>query len=73
MGIIDFVQEGCNQLNVEGYIEGYYGRLFSKQERELLLDHMGRLKMDFIFMVQKKIYHRVMWEKLYPRKKRSLN
>jgi len=58
---------------LEGYIEGYYGRLFSKQERELLLDHMGRLKMDFyIYGPKEDPYHRVMWEKLYPKKEREV-
>ena len=33
MGIIDFVQEGCNQLNVRRIYRGLQGRLFSKQER----------------------------------------
>ena len=32
---------------LKGYIEGYYGRLFSKDERAKVINHMGKLKMDF--------------------------
>ena len=39
----------------KGYIEGYYGRLFSKEEREMVVNHMGNLKMDFISTDLKKI------------------
>ena len=32
---------------LKGYIEGYYGRLFSEDERAKVINHMGKLKMDF--------------------------
>ena len=35
----------------KGYIEGYYGRLFSKEEREMIINHMGNLKMDFYISI----------------------
>ena len=53
----------------KGYIEGYYGRLFSKEEREMVLNHMGKLKMDFyIYGPKEDPYHRLNWQKLYPKK-----
>ena len=53
----------------KGYIEGYYGRLFSKEEREMVLNHMGNLKMDFyIYGPKEDPYHRLNWQKLYPKK-----
>ena len=53
----------------KGYIEGYYGRLFSKEEREMVLNHMGDLKMDFyIYGPKEDPYHRLNWQKLYPKK-----
>ena len=54
----------------KGYIEGYYGRLFSKKEREMVVNHMGSLKMDFyIYGPKEDPYHRLNWQKLYPKKK----
>jgi hyaluronoglucosaminidase len=54
---------------LKGYIEGYYGRLFSQEERSLLLRHMGKLKMDFyLYGPKEDPYHRVLWEKPYPSK-----
>ena len=54
---------------LKGYIEGYYGRLFSQEERSLLLRHMGKLKMDFyLYGPKEDPYHRVIWEKPYPPK-----
>ena len=44
----------------KGYIEGYYGRLFSKEEREIVVSHMGNLKMDFyIYGPKEAPYHRL--------------
>ena len=53
----------------KGYIEGYYGRLFSKEEREMVVNHMGNLKMDFyIYGPKEDPYHRLNWQKPYPKK-----
>ena len=53
----------------KGYIEGYYGRLFSKEEREMVVSHMGNLKMDFyIYGPKEDPYHRLNWHKLYPKR-----
>ena len=58
-----------NNKMLKGYIEGYYGRLFSQEERSLLLRHMGKLKMDFyLYGPKEDPYHRVLWEKPYPSK-----
>ena len=53
----------------KGYIEGYYGRLFSKEEREMVVNHMGNLKMDFyIYGPKEDPYHRLNWQLNYPKK-----
>lgn len=53
----------------KGYIEGYYGRLFSKEEREMVVNHMGNLKMDFyIYGPKEDPYHRLNWQNPYPKK-----
>ena len=53
----------------KGYIEGYYGRLFSKEEREMVINHMGNLKMDFyIYGPKEDPYHRLNWQLNYPKK-----
>ena len=41
---------------LKGYIEAYYGRLFSQDERAKVINHMGKLNMDFYLYVLKKIY-----------------
>ena len=53
----------------KGYIEGYYGRLFSQEERDSVIKHMGHLKMDFyIYGPKEDPYHRLNWQELYPKK-----
>ena len=57
---------------IKGYIEGYYGRLFSQDERAKVIDHMGRLKMDFyLYGPKEDLYHRVQWQKAYPFKEQK--
>ena len=52
---------------LKGYIEGYYGRLLSKNQRKSMIDHMGKLKMDFyLYGPKEDPYHRVIWERKYP-------
>ena len=52
---------------LKGYIEGYYGRLFSQEDRTRVIDHMGKLNMDFyLYGPKEDSFHRVNWEKPYP-------
>ena len=52
---------------LKGYIEGYYGRLFSQEERAKVINHMAKLNMDFyIYGPKEDPYHRVSWEENYP-------
>ena len=52
---------------LKGYIEGYYGRLFSKDERARVINHMGKLKMDFyLYGPKEDLYHSMEWGKTYP-------
>ncbi len=56
-----------NKEMLKGYIEGYYGRFFSEQDRCKVLDHMGKLNMDFyLYGPKEDSFHRVNWEKPYP-------
>ena len=56
-----------NKEMLKGYIEGYYGRFFSEQDRCKGLDHMGNLNMDFyLYGPKEDSFHRVNWEKPYP-------
>ena len=49
---------------LKGYIEGYYGRLFSQDERAKVINHMGKLKMDFyLYGPKEDLYHRIEWGK----------
>ena len=52
---------------LKGYIEGYYGRLFSQENRTRVIDHMGKLNMDFyLYGPKEDPYHRVRWKEKYP-------
>ena len=52
---------------LKGYIEGYYGRFFSAEERSEVLNHMGQLNMDFyLYGPKEDRYHRIDWDKPYP-------
>ena len=57
---------------LKGYIEGYYGRLFSRDERAKVINHMGKLKMDFyLYGPKEDLYHRIEWGKTYPSKEQK--
>ena len=57
---------------LKGYIEGYYGRLFSEDERAKVISHMGKLKMDFyLYGPKEDFYHRIEWGKTYPAKEQK--
>ena len=57
---------------LKGYIEGYYGRLFSQDERAKVINHMGKLKMDFyLYGPKEDLYHRIEWGKTYPAKEQK--
>ena len=58
---------------LKGYIEGYYGRLLSNNQRKSVIDHMGKLNMDFyLYGPKEDPYHRVLWEKKYPLKEEKM-
>lgn len=62
-----------NKEMLKGYIEGYYGRFFSEHERCKVLNHMGRLNMDFyLYGPKEDPFHRVSWEKPYPVSKEKI-
>ena len=58
---------------LKGYIEGYYGRLFSPEDRAKVIGHMAELNMDFYMYGPKEDpYHRVRWEENYPLEKEKI-
>ena len=62
-----------NKEMLKGYIEGYYGRFLSEHERCKVLNHMGRLNMDFyLYGPKEDPFHRVSWEKPYPVSKEKI-
>ncbi len=51
-----------------GYIEGYYGRLLSWDDREKILSAMKRLSLDtYVYGPKEDIFHRLQWKRPYPR------
>tara|TARA_B100000579_G_scaffold287237_1_gene238220 strand:- start:5921 stop:7051 length:1131 start_codon:yes stop_codon:yes gene_type:complete len=51
----------------KGYIEGYYGRLLSQQGRQMIINELNNLSMDFyIYGPKEDPFHRIKWNKDYP-------
>ena len=58
-----------NENNIIGYIEGYYGRLLSWENRELIIKSLHKNKMNTYFYAPKEdICHRLYWRKKYSKK-----
>ncbi len=58
--------------SITGYIEGYYGKLFSWENRELIIKSLSKNKMNTYFYAPKEdINHRLCWKKKYSEKWRS--
>lgn len=52
---------------IKGYIEGYYGRLMSWEDRSFLLKTLSKLSMDFyIYGPKEDPFHRSDWSTPYP-------
>ncbi|MDA9148561.1 protein O-GlcNAcase [Alphaproteobacteria bacterium] len=55
-----------NENNIIGYIEGYYGRLLSWKNRELIIKSLHKNKMNTYFYAPKEdTCHRLCWRKKY--------
>ncbi|MDA9165686.1 protein O-GlcNAcase [Alphaproteobacteria bacterium] len=55
-----------NENNIIGYIEGYYGRLLSWKNRELIVKSLHKNKMNTYFYAPKEdTCHRLCWRKKY--------
>ncbi|MDA9882285.1 protein O-GlcNAcase [Alphaproteobacteria bacterium] len=55
-----------NENNIVGYIEGYYGRLLSWKNRELIIKSLHKNKMNTYFYAPKEdTFHRLCWRKKY--------
>jgi hypothetical protein len=55
-----------NENNIIGYIEGYYGRLLSWKDRELIIKSLNKNKMNTYFYAPKEdTCHRLCWRKKY--------
>ncbi|SVC03861.1 uncharacterized protein METZ01_LOCUS256715, partial [marine metagenome] len=53
-------------MALKGYIEGYYGRLLTWDQRSLILRKLNELNMDFyIYGPKEDIYHRIKWFEQY--------
>ena len=54
--------------NINGYIEGYYGKLLTWENRLEIINSLSKNKMKFYFYCPKEdIYHRLYWKKKYPK------
>lgn len=50
-----------------GYIEGYYGRELTWEQRFAMLNHLHSLSMNtFLYAPKEDPYHRIQWKKSYP-------
>ena len=58
-----------NKLNVNGYIEGFYGQLLSWEDRKLIIKSLNKNKMNTYFYAPKEdVCHRICWRKKYDKK-----
>ncbi len=58
-----------NSININGYIEGYYGRLLKWSERHLILKKLSTCKFNTYFYCPKEdINHRLNWKENYNKK-----
>ena len=58
--------------NITGYIEGYYGKLLSWENRELIIKTLSKNKMNTYFYAPKEdTKHRLYWKKKYNKEWRS--
>ncbi len=58
-----------NENNITGYIEGYYGRLLSWENRKLIIKSLSKNKINTYFYAPKEdIFHRLCWRKKYKKK-----
>jgi len=61
-----------NKNNITGYIEGYYGRLLSWENRKLIIKSLNKNKMNTYFYAPKEdVCHRLYWRKKYGKKWRD--
>lgn len=50
-----------------GYIEGYYGRLLTWDQRDFLIDHLHRERLNtYVYAPKEDPYHRRLWKRPYP-------
>ena len=55
-----------NLKKIKGYIEGYYGKLLTWNDRKRLIDTLAANKMNFYFYCPKEdINHRFLWRESY--------
>ena len=60
------MKKNKDENNTTGYIEGYYGRLLSWENRKLILETLRKNKMNTYFYAPKEdIKHRLHWRKKY--------
>ena len=58
-----------NENNFTGYIEGYYGKLLSWENRKLIIKSLKKNKMNTYFYAPKEdVSHRLCWRKKYSKK-----
>ena len=62
----DYIRD-FNFKKVKGYIEGFYGKLLSWDDRIKILEALSKNNMNFYFYCPKEdIYHRQNWKTNYP-------
>ena len=60
------MKKRTNKKNIRGYIEGYYGKLLSWDDRELIIKSLHKNNMNTYFYAPKEDRnHRLCWKKNY--------
>lgn len=66
------MKKKTDKNSIRGYIEGYYGKLLSWENRELIIKSLNKNNMNTYFYAPKEdLYHRLYWKKKYCKRWRS--
>ena len=63
------MKNNTDKKNINGYIEGYYGKLLSWKSRELIIKSLYKNNLNTYFYAPKEdVFHRLCWKDKYNEK-----
>ena len=63
------MKKRTDKKSITGYIEGYYGKLLSWDDRELIIKSLRKNNLNtYLYAPKEDIHHRLFWRKKYSKK-----